>query len=101
MEQLIQHPQLFSNLGIAGVMGFFILYLMKIHNDTKKYWRDKFETHLHDTIETQKEMLKELEVSNTMFKEHLKQTKDLMNEKTQELKNNISKLNEKISNNHD
>lgn len=43
MEQILAHPQLFSNLGIASVLLIFIFYLIQSHKEREKFWTEKFE----------------------------------------------------------
>ena len=73
MEQMImEHPQLLSNVGIAGVLIMFIMYLINSNKEREKFWTDKFENSYQD-LKGQIEATKhKVEMSYELFSQTIK-----------------------------
>lgn len=77
MEQMIlEHPQLLSNVGIAGVLLMFIVYLINSHKEREKFWVEKFEASYQDLKEQLEDTKRKVEVNHQLFSETTKHYKE-------------------------
>lgn len=77
MEQMIlEHPQLVSNVGIAGVLIMFIVYLINSHKEREKFWVEKFEASYQDLKEQIETTKQKVEVNHQLFSETIKHNKE-------------------------
>lgn len=77
MEQMIlEHPQLVSNVGIAGVLLMFIVYLINSHKEREKFWVEKFEASYQDLKEQLEDTKRKVEVNHQLFSETTKHYKE-------------------------
>ena len=77
MEQMIlEHPQLVSNVGIAGVLLMFIVYLINAHKEREKFWVEKFEASYQDLKEQIETTKQKAEVNHQLFSETIKHNKE-------------------------
>lgn len=77
MEQMIlEHPQLLSNVGIAGVLIMFIVYLINSHKEREKFWVEKFEASYQDLKEQIEATKQKIEVNHQLVSETIKYNKE-------------------------
>ena len=77
MEQiLIEHPQLVSSVGVAGVLLMFIVYLITSHKEREKFWVEKFEASYQDLKEQIESIKQKVEVNHQLISETIKYNKE-------------------------